>query len=340
MNCNLRCKHCCFSCQPMKNPSFISVKNFNKILNKLVKGGVIKISLNGGEVTTHPFLKEILREIYNTGIAWSLATNGTLLKEELIKIFYKYEPTSITVSLDGPDKETHEFIRGKNTFDKTVGAILLLRKYNINVHINTLLHKGVSKSKLIKLASFCLDNDLKLGFIGLYPKGRALKHWKELALSDKEFYEFYKFITENKIILDAQKGNETMSEIISLVPNNTCAAARSFFCIDEHGYTYPCDLFINTDFIGPNLLDNDVTVEQVWYSPKFTLIRRILIDIVGCIFSPICYRRKIGKCKPCPALAYSNYRNLYMPDPRCLFYPKTLGYIVKGLTIDDENVNN
>lgn len=302
---------------------------FRKIIKKLVNYGVIQIVLNGGEVTTHPKFIEILKEIKDYNIAWRIITNATLVSKELANKIAKYEPSIVTVSLDGPDKETHEFLRGEGTFDRTLNGIKFLKESGTRIKINTVLHKKLTRKKLEKLAELVSRLELKIGFIGLYPTGRALEYWSQIALNDYELYSIMNFIIKNNQFRDIIRQS---SSIIKLDPN-TCGAARTYLTIDEKGYTYPCDLFVGTDFYGPNILNNNTTIEDVWYSPQFLLIRKILTDIVRCSFSEWCYRAKIGKCKPCPALAYRNYKSVFLPDPKCIMYPKTLGLLLKDYQI-------
>jgi radical SAM protein with 4Fe4S-binding SPASM domain len=144
--CNLKCKHCFIT---ERKYSF-SKKTF-EVIKKLSEEGVIIFELIGGE----PFLvKEIfpiIKYLKNNRKIVTIATNGTLITDNIAKNLAKNPPHKIFVSLDGP-KKINDFIRGKGSFDKTTTGI-----YNLN------------KVGIIPSISYCI-NRLNLNAINVFVK--------------------------------------------------------------------------------------------------------------------------------------------------------------------------
>lgn len=65
----------------------------------------IAISLDG-EPTLYPYLGEFIQEATKRGMTTFLVSNGTM-PERLEELLTKAQPTSLYISLYGPDKETH-----------------------------------------------------------------------------------------------------------------------------------------------------------------------------------------------------------------------------------------
>jgi len=57
-----------------------------------------------------------------------LITNGYFLNKKLCKNFLEANVSKISLSLDGAKKETHDFIRGRGSFEKVMKAAKILSK--------------------------------------------------------------------------------------------------------------------------------------------------------------------------------------------------------------------
>ena len=141
--CNLTCKHCSIY-SPYRNDenlkSFIEMFSTDNELtteqakyaiDQIDKLGVFILHFSGGEPLLRKDLEEIALYAKRKGMYTSLDTNGTLITKERAKSLTCFH--RIAVSIDGIG-ETHEEIRGKNTFKKTIRGIKYLKEYsNSNV---------------------------------------------------------------------------------------------------------------------------------------------------------------------------------------------------------------
>lgn len=141
--CNLECKHC-FR-QRYTEPVDLPLDLFKNILEQSLKYKIEHIGLTGGEMTLHPEFKEYIETIHNTGIGYSLVSNGVNW-DKIKHILFPNSETMryIAFSLDG-NKETHDWLRGDGSYNKVVHAIqeasvfgfhtracMVIGKHNIN----------------------------------------------------------------------------------------------------------------------------------------------------------------------------------------------------------------
>ena len=123
--CNLRCKHCLVSAGA-KLKEEMSTSEMIKLVDDAVELGVKRIYITGGE----PFIKEDIFEIieYITRekeLELIVLSNATLFDDKKIAKLenLKGPKLILQVSLEGPDAEIHDNLRGEGSFDKTVDGI-------------------------------------------------------------------------------------------------------------------------------------------------------------------------------------------------------------------------
>lgn len=98
-----------------------------RIANDIIDNQVVTVCLCGGE----PFVRlrefvALARKLTQGGVLVSCVTNGWYITEEILKQIYGLIRT-IQFSLDGPDADTHDYIRGKKgAFEHVVNAIKLI----------------------------------------------------------------------------------------------------------------------------------------------------------------------------------------------------------------------
>jgi len=113
--CNLKCRHCWIAptYQPHKNSSqCLSPECFRSIIEQAKPLGLSGVKLTGGEPLLHPEISEILNMIRMEKLQFTLETNGVLCTEKLAREMAACNNPFISVSLDGADAPTHEWVRG------------------------------------------------------------------------------------------------------------------------------------------------------------------------------------------------------------------------------------
>ncbi|MEM1942951.1 MAG: 4-demethylwyosine synthase TYW1 [Candidatus Caldarchaeum sp.] len=120
----------------------------------------IAISLDG-EPTIYPYIAELVAEATRRGMTTFLVSNGTM-PERLEELLEKAQPTSLYISLYGPDKETH-FRASKplipDSWERLLKSLELMSRFSCRKVIRLTLVKDVNMhspekySELIKTAS-------------------------------------------------------------------------------------------------------------------------------------------------------------------------------------------
>lgn len=104
--CNHRCKFCALDYLGYKT-GLANFKNLKMAIKDMAKGGVKSIQFGGeGEPLLHPKIKELVQYTRSLGIDISFTTNGTFLKEDLLKALLPLV-SWIKVSIDAANPETH-----------------------------------------------------------------------------------------------------------------------------------------------------------------------------------------------------------------------------------------
>lgn len=129
--CNLRCSHCFISCAPDNHTlEFLDLATVLDLLDESVAWGVKEYYVTGGEPFMHKQLPEMLAAMLAFGPA-TVLTNATLLRDRVLAELAHAESDSlysleIRVSIDGPDAETNDPIRGEGTFRSAMNGVRAL----------------------------------------------------------------------------------------------------------------------------------------------------------------------------------------------------------------------
>jgi SynChlorMet cassette radical SAM/SPASM protein ScmF len=125
--CNLRCRHCWIEPKYQnenENYPTLDFELFTSIVEQAVPLGLSGIKLTGGEPLIHPRIADILDHIREREITLTIETNGTVCTTGLAEKIQACRPMCVSVSLDGSDKETHEWMRGvEGSFDATCRGV-------------------------------------------------------------------------------------------------------------------------------------------------------------------------------------------------------------------------
>ena len=137
--CNLCCRHCWIS--PKYQPKGTTYPSLDFDLFRSIVGqgkslGLEAVKLTGGEPFLHPDIHRIIDYIRGEELRLTIETNGTLCTPELAGEIKKCKRPSISVSLDGANAETHEYIRGVDgCFEAALQGIRNLSKEGLKPQV-------------------------------------------------------------------------------------------------------------------------------------------------------------------------------------------------------------
>ncbi len=125
--CNLSCSHCYHPNH--SNKGALSLNDWKSILDKIEiflrkYKCTPSITFCGGEPLLSPLLKPLISEIDRRwpDLEILILTNGTMYKNSIFQS-RSSNRTSFQVSLDGPDEVSHDQVRGKGSFQRSVAGI-------------------------------------------------------------------------------------------------------------------------------------------------------------------------------------------------------------------------
>lgn len=126
--CNLTCTHCFISCAPDNHTlEFMSREQIRGYIDEAAKLGVKEIYFTGGEPFLHPQVIDILEDAL-TVAPTAVLTNGVLVTERTAARLGEIAAASlysleIRVSLDAPEEEANDAIRGPGVFRKALRGV-------------------------------------------------------------------------------------------------------------------------------------------------------------------------------------------------------------------------
>ncbi|MBW1772923.1 MAG: radical SAM protein, partial [Deltaproteobacteria bacterium] len=114
--CNLKCRHCWVAPKYQASGNLSTVLDpdlFRSIIEQAIPLGLSGVKLTGGEPLLHLHIREILKVVRSEEIRLTVETNGTLCTPELAEAMKATSGNPfVSVSLDGADAKTHEWVRG------------------------------------------------------------------------------------------------------------------------------------------------------------------------------------------------------------------------------------
>ncbi|MFP4232869.1 MAG: radical SAM/SPASM domain-containing protein [Candidatus Aenigmatarchaeota archaeon] len=199
--CNLNCRFCSRRenekdmTEESKNIE-VQEERWLEIAEQSGKMGVKGWNISGiGEPMCKPeFTLSVMEKLKNYDVFGEMTTNGTLWTEDMVKRTVEMGWDSVCVSLDSPDKETHNWLRRSDAYDRAVKTISLFKKWKErlgkevpSITINAVLNKKNYK-QMPKL--FLLGKDLGVDSIFVEPMIVYTKQGEKLKLDEDEIKEF------------------------------------------------------------------------------------------------------------------------------------------------------
>lgn len=178
--CNLRCRHCYLE------PKFQTEKRqyaaldpdlFRHILHQARPLGLSSVKLTGGEPLMHPRIGELLEILRKEKLRFNVETNGVLCTPGLARDLVRSGIYHISVSLDGADAETHEWVRGvEGCFEASVSGIKHLVEAGIRPQvIMTLMRRNADKMEaMVRLAESIGASSVKFNIVQPTARGEKL----------------------------------------------------------------------------------------------------------------------------------------------------------------------
>jgi SynChlorMet cassette radical SAM/SPASM protein ScmF len=192
--CNLRCRHCWiapkYQTEKRSYPS-LDLDLFQSIIEQAKPLGLSGVKLTGGEPLLHPQIYELLELIRKEDLGLTVETNGVLCTPELASKMASCKNAHVSVSLDGADAETHEWVRGvSGCFEETLDGIRNLIDAGFKPQvIMSVMHRNKDHIEgIVRLAERLGAGSVKFNIVQPSARGETMHELGEV-LSIEELVE-------------------------------------------------------------------------------------------------------------------------------------------------------
>jgi MoaA/NifB/PqqE/SkfB family radical SAM enzyme len=290
--CNLKCEMCNHWRAPREAP--LSNERLREILTELAALGCKKIHLSGGEPMLRAQVPELIAHASGLGIKVAMTTNGTLIDKALAKALVQAGLRGVNVSVDSPDRKTHDKVRGvPGAWKKTTRAIEHFQRYahkgKLTLRINTVVNRwnyhtlapmpdlarefGANALNLIAVDDHCGPElsphrrDIEKYNTEIAP--RIAERSLALGLMENE-HQAYPFGRTPREISLAKRGQFAFG----WYDRHPCFAPWTHSLIDYNGLVYLCCM---TRERIPPLGDLKTTsFTEIWHGARYQIARRLM----------------------------------------------------------------
>jgi AdoMet-dependent heme synthase len=135
--CNLRCIHCRATATELSSPLDLPTEKCKQIIDQIADYANPILVLSGGEPLYRKDCLELARYASDKGIRVALATNGTLVTEDVALRIAEAGVKRVSISLDGVDEATHDAFRAiPGAYQNAVNGMNNLKKAGVSFQIN------------------------------------------------------------------------------------------------------------------------------------------------------------------------------------------------------------
>lgn len=141
--CNFRCVHCYLGNQKAIHKHRhreLDTGAVIKLLDDMVEAGTLFLNLTGGDPMLRPDFVEIYQHAVRVGLLVTVFCNGSLVTDEIIRVFVKYPPRIVEVTLYGATPATFEAVTQKTgSFAACMEGIERLLEAKVRVRLKTIV---------------------------------------------------------------------------------------------------------------------------------------------------------------------------------------------------------
>ena len=331
-NCLNRCKHCYmfdenYVAEDCTYDDFcLMLSNIEDFCHKYFVE-VSYFTLTGGSPFMNPDCEKILKLLHLKSKFITLLDIPEMVNDKNIELMHSYNIKNYQVSLDGL-KETHDSIRGKGSFDKTIEACKKLYNAKIRPTIMFTLSKD-NYYQLISLCEYLVKNldEFSFSYDFVVPIGNAghVKNYISTEQVKGILDEYYVFSQKNSNekqhfslkpseyrVYKYSKNNEPIKTVYQYPMISGCHIGWDGVSVLQNGDVLPCrrlpivignlkkdsfeDIFLKSDLLR-----------------KFRRYPQYLEQCGTCQYG--------AACRGCPAISYGLTGDCFKPFELCTHKP-------------------
>jgi len=324
--CNLRCIHChAVSGQAAKDE--LTTDEGKRLIDMIAAESEFRTLIyTGGEPLVRPDIFELLRHSQKAGLANIIATNGTLIDEEMAFKLKDHGVVCHAISLDAADPSVHNMVRNKaGAFDLAMRGIEATRKAGIMLQTNTtaMEYNMPHLPELIDYADHCGAGIMLMYQLVAVGRGEKIE---QATLKKSANQHLSELISEKQkscsMIIEPvagpqywpyllEKGGIRGGPLLKLAEKvfHGCAAARGFVYIKANGDVWPCPF---VEVSGGNV--RNTGFHQIYHESELFRNLRQREETLKGLCGECRYKTVCGGCRG-RAQAYTG--DYLAEDPRC-----------------------
>lgn len=331
-SCNLKCQSCWQrdetyqSLRADQRPIEMTDECLLNLVAEAKELGVkcIEITGAGEPLTRRDITVELIKAVKQAGMIGWMTTNGTLFSKEIVKLMVELDWDKITISLDGPDAETNDFLRPpQGTFLKILNTLSLFSEYkkklakaNPSITFNVVVSKynvhklpemvelaskfgveGVTFEPIKILAKQCseLSFDLEKDFQAIKSQ---LEKTRKLSLEKNVFTNIEEMLRSPELVKDSGRliSSRAVSEASSThdLLDALCLEPWFHIYVEVEGTVRPCCV---SHGLGENITKK--SLRDIWFGKEFSKFRESILNknyplfCNQCNANLICFSREL-----------------------------------------------
>ena len=267
--CNLRCKYCYAAERVESRYPQLTLNEYQRLIDDLCDlSHRLSITITGGEPLLNPLWQPVSAYCKTKGCNMLLLTNGTLITEENAP-FIRDTFNLVTLSIDGPTRETHRLTRGDN-FDQVMRAIDLLESYGIDYTLSM----TVTRLNINQVEPMARRFGGRLNFAPLFPVSDLAND--ELSISGQQYYD----ALAGAFGVNPLSYCESSLDLSKCIQTRKCAIGDNEISISPTGDVYPCQLLHHDQFLAGNI--HERSIKDIYHnSPALQRCSSLDVDTMG-----------------------------------------------------------
>lgn len=297
--CNLRCLMCQI---PDEKTEELSTAQWRKTIKDVSSLGVQTIVFSGGEPLLREDIFELISFTKNHHMNACLTSNGCLINQNTALQLSQSGINVVNISIEG-DKLIHDFLRGKDSFDKAVLALEYLKMHKIESTVAATVSRYNFKclKSVLELAKAKKATTVRFQpFSRIFLKDTLSGDDFFIDKKDKErlqeiIEDTIKLSNEYKISTNPVSYLRNIPSYLckeKIAAKNGCSALWASCPINSKGEVFPCWSLTSQDRVIGNITQESLV--DLWFSNRHDQIRESVLQAgcFGCMMS--CYDEVFG----------------------------------------------
>jgi MoaA/NifB/PqqE/SkfB family radical SAM enzyme len=179
--CHLNCYQCYTRCTERPTEKDFTYDEWMSFVDYLIEHEFMQVHFEGGEPLRWPGFLDLVRKASQDMLVW-FRTHATDIDDDLAREIKAARAGRVVVDVFAAQAETHDYLAGvPGSYEKTLAGIRNLRRAGVAVVMVMILNR-LNLSQLQEYVDLAGHLGVReVGFLRLYPIGRARDRWRELA---------------------------------------------------------------------------------------------------------------------------------------------------------------